>query len=150
MGTLSNTLPSSEGYVAGSRGLIGYLRCSAPGFFYSVGLSPPVAAAAALRAMRAEPKRIAQLADKSKNFLDQAQAAGLDTGRSIGAAILPIMTGGSIRAAEVAERQRRNGVNVQPIGHPSVPERGARLRLFISSLHERVQLAQVAEQMVET
>ena len=56
------------------------------------------------------------------------------------------MTGGSIRAAQVADRLRRQGVNVQPIMHPAVPERSARLRFFISSLHDRAQLARVVDQ----
>ncbi len=151
MGTLSKTLSACGGYVAGSRALIDYLRCSAPGFVYSVGLSPPVAAAAlaALKVMQAEPERVAQLADNAAYFLAQAKAAGLDTGPSIGAAIVPIMTGGSIRAATAAHRLRELGVNVQPIMQPAVPERSARLRFFISSLHSREQLARVVAQTAE-
>jgi len=34
----------------------------------------------------------------------------------------------------------RRGVNVQPILCPAVPERSARLRVFLSSLHEPAQL----------
>ena len=151
MGTLSKTLSSCGGYVAGSKGLIDYLRCSAPGFVYSVGLAPPVAAAAAaaLKIMRDEPERVAQLSENATFFLERARAAGLDTGPSIGAAIVPIMTGGSIRAAQVADRLRRQAVNLQPIIYPAVPERAARLRLFISSLHDRAQLARVTEQIAD-
>ena len=151
MGTLSKTLSACGGYVAGSKALIDYLRCSVPGFVYSVGLSPPVAAAAlaALKVMRAEPERVAQLADNAAFFLAEAKAAGLDTGPSIGAAIVPIMTGGSIRAATAAHRLRELGVNVQPIMQPAVPEKSARLRFFISSLHSREQLARVVAQTAE-
>ena len=59
------------------------------------------------------------------------------------------MTGGSIRAAQVADRLRRQGVNLQPIIYPAVPERAARLRLFISALHDRAQLARVTEQIAD-
>ncbi len=151
MGTLSKTLSACGGYVAGSRALIDYLRCSVPGFVYSVGLSPPVAAAAlaALRVMRSEPERVAQLSENAAFFLAEAKAAGLDTGPSIGAAIVPIMTGGSIRAATAAHRLRELGVNVQPIMQPAVPERSARLRFFISSLHTREQLSRVVAQTAE-
>jgi 8-amino-7-oxononanoate synthase len=99
--------------------------------------------------MRDEPDRVTQLADNAAYFLDQARDAGLDTGTSIGAAIVPVMTGGSIRAAQVADRLHRQGVNVQPIMYPAVPERAARLRFFISSLHDHAQLARVAEQTAE-
>ncbi len=151
MGTLSKTLSACGGYVVGSRTLIDYLRCSAPGFVYSVGLSPPVAAAAlaALKAMRTEPDRVNKLAENAAYFLAQAKAAGLDTGPSIGAAIVPIMTGGSIRAATAAHRLREQGINVQPIMQPAVPERSARLRFFISSLHSKEQLARVVAQTAD-
>ena len=151
MGTLSKTLSSSGGYVAGSHALIDYLRCSAPGFVYSVGLAPPVAAAAlaALQIMRAEPDRVAKLADNAAFFLAQAKAAGLDTGPSIGAGIVPVMTGGSITAGLTADKLRQMGVTVQPIMRPAVPERSARLRFFISALHDREQIARVVAQTAE-
>lgn len=148
MGTLSKSLSSSGGYVAGSHKIIEYLRCSAPGFVYSVGLAPPVAAAAlaALKIMKEEPGRVADLNRNAAYFLAEAKAAGLDTGPSIGAAIVPIMTGGSIRAASAAQRLRDVGINVQPIMQPAVPERSARLRFFISSLHSREQLDRVVHE----
>jgi 8-amino-7-oxononanoate synthase len=146
MGTLSKTLCGSGGYIAGSGALIDYLRHSAPGFVYSVGLSPPVAAAAlaAIEVMRKEPWRVQRLQANGRCFLQAAHAAGLDTGPSIGAAIVSVMVGSSIRAARLAQRLFEAGVNVQPILYPAVPEQGARLRFFISSLHEEAALQRVA------
>ncbi len=46
MGTLSKTLSSCGGYVCGPAVLVEYLKCTAGGFLYSVGMSPPLAAAA--------------------------------------------------------------------------------------------------------
>jgi 8-amino-7-oxononanoate synthase len=151
MGTLSKSLSSCGGYVAGSAELIDYLRCSAPGFVYSVGLPPPVAAAAlaALQILRREPERVAKLAHNAAFFLARAREAGLDTGLSVGAAIVPIMTGSSIRAARAADHLFRAGINVQPIMYPAVQERAARLRFFISSLHSEAQLAHAAVQTAE-
>jgi 8-amino-7-oxononanoate synthase len=151
MGTLSKSLSSCGGYVAGSAALIDYLRCSAPGFVYSVGMPPPVAAAAlaSLQIMRREPERVARLAHNAAFFLARAREAGLDTGLSVGAAIVPIMTGSSIRAARAADYLFRAGINVQPIMYPAVQERAARLRFFISSLHSEAQLAHAAEQTAE-
>ena len=145
MGTLSKTLAGCGGYVAGGREVVDYLRCTAPGFVYSVGLPPPVAAAAleSLRLMQAEPWRVERLARNAALFLAECRAAGLDTGPSVGAAIVPVITGSSIRAARVADTLFRRGVNVQPIVHPAVPERSARLRFFLSSLHEEAQIRRV-------
>jgi 8-amino-7-oxononanoate synthase len=152
MGTLSKTLSGCGGYIAASRELIDYLRYSAPGFVYSVGLPPPVAAAAlaSLEVMAAEPERIAKLQANGARFLAAARALGLDTGPSIGSAIVPIMTGSSIVAARAADALFLKGVNVQPIIYPAVPEQGARLRFFMSSLHETEQLERVAALVAET
>jgi 8-amino-7-oxononanoate synthase len=142
MGTLSKTLCASGGYIAASRALVEFLRYSAPGFVYSVGLSPPVAAAAtaALAAMLAEPWRVARLHANGRLFLETAREAGLDVGGSIGAAIVPIIVGSSILAGRAADLLFQRGVNVQPIVHPAVPERSARLRVFLSSRHEPAQV----------
>ncbi|MGD0105614.1 MAG: aminotransferase class I/II-fold pyridoxal phosphate-dependent enzyme [Rhodopila sp.] len=137
MGTLSKTLSGCGGYIAASHDLVEYLRYSAPGFVYSVGLAPPLAAAslASLEVMREEPWRVQKLNANARLFLQEAQAAGLNTGNSVGAAIVPIILGSSIRAARVADLLFRRGINVQPILHPAVAERSARLRFFLSSLH---------------
>ena len=142
MGTLSKTLCGCGGYIAASREIVEYLRCSAPGFVYSVGMSPPVAAAAAaaLSLMLAEPWRVERLHENGRLFLSEARAAGLGTGASIGAAIVPVVLGSSLKAARVADLLFRRGINAQPILHPAVPERSARLRFFLSSLHEPAQI----------
>ena len=151
MGTLSKTLSGCGGYIAGSGELIEYLKSSAPGFVYSVGLAPPLAAAGleSLRIMHAEPERVAQLQANARHFLEAARANGLDTGPSIGAAIVPIMIGSSIVAARVADRLFDRCINVQPIIYPAVPEQAARLRFFLSSLHDIAQLDRVARAVAE-
>jgi 8-amino-7-oxononanoate synthase len=99
--------------------------------------------------MAAEPARVAKLQANGACFLAAAQAHGLDTGSSIGTAIIPIMTGSSIVAARAADALFQRGINVQPIIYPAVPEQGARLRFFVSSLHEEEQLQHVAEVVAE-
>src|SRR5262249_45210749 len=63
MGTVSKSVAACGGYIAGKQELIDILKYQAPGLVYSVGLSPPLAAAAAaaLRAVESEPERIARL-----------------------------------------------------------------------------------------
>ena len=55
MGTLSKAMGSCGGYIAGSRALINYLRHTVPGFVYSVGMPPPVTAAALAALRRSAP-----------------------------------------------------------------------------------------------
>jgi 7-keto-8-aminopelargonate synthetase-like enzyme len=151
MGTLSKTLSGCGGYIAASAELIDYLKSSAPGFVYSVGLPPPLAAAGleSLRLMHTEPERVAKLQANGRRFLEAARMQGLDTGPSIGAAIVPVMTGSSIVAARAADRLFDLGINVQPIIYPAVPEQAARLRFFLSSLHDSAQLDRVAKAVAD-
>lgn len=145
MGTLSKTLASCGGFIAGSKSLIEVLKYAAPGFVFSVGLLPVTAAAAlaSLRVMREEPERVGRLQSNASSFLEQARAAGLDTGNSGGGAIVPIMIGSMQRAARVTQALFAGGFNVSPIIYPGVPINAARLRFFLTSDH-------TAEQIQET
>lgn len=149
MGTLSKTLSGCGGYIAGSQALIDYLRQSAPGFVYSVGLPPPVAAAAltSLELMHEEPWRVSDLHANGAFFLDAARTAGLDVGSSIGIAVIPVLTGSSIVACRAADALFLAGINVQPIIYPAVPEQSARLRFFLSASHNVEQLKHVVSQV---
>nr|WP_246329318.1 aminotransferase class I/II-fold pyridoxal phosphate-dependent enzyme [Chthonobacter rhizosphaerae] len=137
MGTLSKTLSGCGGYIAGSAALCEYLKVKAPGFVYSVGLSAPLAAAAiaSLQVMTAEPERVKALRRNGERFLAKARDAGLDTGLSEGYAVVPVIVGDSAQAAVLADRVFKRGLNALPIIYPAVPEKSARLRFFITSIH---------------
>jgi 8-amino-7-oxononanoate synthase len=142
MGTLSKTLAACGGYIAGPEPLIEYLKRTAGGFVYSVGMPPAIAAAAlaALELLHSERDRVNRLKANSQLFVGMARKCGLDVGASIGAAIVPVMTGSSVRAVTLSQRLSDQDINVQPIIHPAIPERLARLRFFISSEHSAEQI----------
>ena len=151
MGTLSKTLAACGGYIVGPDPLIDYLRNTAGGFVYSVAMPPAIAAAAlaALETLHAEPERVARLQDNARRFLAAGRAAGLDLGASAGYAIAPVMTGSSLRAVTLSERLFERGINVQPIIHPAIPERLARLRFFVSSEHTEEQIDEAVRATAE-
>lgn len=142
MGTLSKALSGCGGYIAGCQPLIDMVRGNAPGFLYSVGMSPPLAAASltALEILQAEPERVTTLQARGKLFLDTARAAGLNTGTSTGYAVVPIITGSSLKAVRWANALFDEGINVTPVFYPAVEEKAARLRFFICSTHEPEQI----------
>ena len=142
MGTLSKAFASCGGYIAGSRALVEYLKFTAPGFVYSVGMPPASAAAAlaAIRLLRAQPERLVILHQRAALFLRLAKEHGLDTGLSAQSPIIPIIIGGSRECVLLSHRLHQEGINVQPLVHPSVEEHQARLRFFLSSTHTPEQI----------
>ncbi|MCI0599045.1 MAG: aminotransferase class I/II-fold pyridoxal phosphate-dependent enzyme, partial [Beijerinckiaceae bacterium] len=151
MGTLSKTLAGCGGFIAGPIALVEYLKCLSGGFVYSVGLSPPLAAAAsaALAILHREPERVEKLRLVSRHFFESAKAHGWNTGTSAGHAIIPIMTGNSVRAVALSQSLFERGINVQPIIHPAVPERAARLRFFLTSEHRAEQIDETMQAITE-
>jgi 8-amino-7-oxononanoate synthase len=147
MGTLSKTLAGCGGYIAGQAALIEHLKFLAPGFLYSVGMPPPTAAAAlaALQRMLQQPERVAAVQAHGRYFLEQARAAGLDTGSSSGLAVVPVIVGNSARAARLSMALFERGIHVQPILYPAVPEQSARLRFFMSCLHRQEDMQQTIQ-----
>lgn len=151
MGTLSKTLVSCGGYIAGSRALIEYLKYEAPGMVYSVGLpaTATIAALTALELMLEEPERVTALQANGARFRDQAAAAGLDVGTTWGFAVTPVILGDSLQTVMLAERLMKRGFATVPVFPPGVPEKMARIRFFISSSHDRQQIDDVVRALVE-
>ncbi len=142
MGTMSKTLSGCGGYITGCQALVEYLKCMSGGFIYSVGLPPPLAAAslACLQILHREPERVRRLQRNSALFWTQAKARKLDVGLSCGSAVIPVVLGSSLAAVTLSQLLFDRGINVQPIIHPAVPERNARLRFFLSSEHTPEQI----------
>ncbi|QIE55820.1 aminotransferase class I/II-fold pyridoxal phosphate-dependent enzyme [Pikeienuella piscinae] len=151
MGTLSKTLVSCGGYICGSEALIAYLKHKAPGFVFSVGIPAPVAATAtaAVKAMLAEPERVARLRANGLRFRDRAKAAGLDIGLTEGYAVTPVIIGDSPRAVVAADRIFQRGVNALPIIFPAVPEQQARIRFFLTADHTEEQIDRAVDVTAE-
>ena len=151
MGTLSKTFSGCGGYIACKADFVEYLKFTAPGFVYSVGMSPPVAAAAiaSIRVMLREPERVRRLQERGRFFLETARAAGLDVGTSAGFSVVPVITGNSILATRLGNRLLERGINVLPIVYPAVPEKAARLRFFLTCEHEEEQIRDAVKTTAE-
>ena len=139
MGTLSKTLAACGGYIAGDAALVDFLKHAAGGFVYSVGMSPPIAAAAlaALEILHREPDRPARLRERAQPVRRGLPARrGSIIGDSVGEAIIPVMTGefdprrGAQSAAGRAEHQRpadhRPGRSGWPRAAQVLPEQRTR------------------------
>jgi 8-amino-7-oxononanoate synthase len=151
MGTLSKSFASCGGYIAGCQALVEYLKYTAPGFVFSVGMSPPNAAAAlaAIRLLKAEPERAIRLQERAKLFLDLAREKGLNTGLSQNSPVIPIIVGDSLKSIQLSQNLGERGINVPFMIYPSVPQNGARLRFFITCDHTEEQIRFTVETLAE-
>jgi myxalamid-type polyketide synthase MxaB len=147
MGTLSKSFASCGGYIAASKAIVQYLKYTAPGFVYSVGMSPAntVAALAALQLLQQEPDRVAILQARSHLFLKLAQQQNLNTGSSQDSPVIPIIVGEPYKAVKLSRALLKRGVTVQPMVYPSVPYNAARLRFFVTCLHTEAQIRHTIE-----
>lgn len=150
-GTLSKGLGTCGGYLAGKRCLIEYLRYSLPGFVFSVGMSPALAAASleAVRLLRRDSSIVERLHRNIRCFADGARARGLDICLAGETAIIPVLVGRDEDAFLLSNELRRRGVFVPPAVFPAVPKNGARLRFCVISEHEPEQIRYALDTLLE-
>jgi 8-amino-7-oxononanoate synthase len=147
MGTLSKSFASCGGYIAGSKAIVEYLRYTSPGFVFSVGISPPNAAAAlaSIQLLKTVPERVTRLRDRAQLFWKLAQEQGLNIGMSKHTPVIPVIVGDSFKALQLSHSMFQHGINVPFMIYPSVPQNSARLRFFITCLHTEAQIQQTVE-----
>ncbi len=137
MGTLSKTIPSVGGYVAGKKDLITFLRHASRAYIFSAALPPAQAAAAneAFKVILDEPWRIEKLNANTQQFLGGLKDRGFDTMLSE-TAIVPVLCGEDDVAFAMTRHAQKNDVFVLPVVSPAVPVGLARLRATVLAAHE--------------
>jgi len=137
MGTLSKTIPSVGGYVAGNKSLINYLRHASRAYIFSAALPPAQAAASneAFKVILDEPWRVENLKTNTQQFITGLKARGFDT-MLTETAIVPVLCGSDEIAFALTRYSQERGIFVLPVVSPAVPVGLARLRATITATHE--------------
>ena len=137
VGTLSKTIPSVGGYVAGNQELIKFLRHASRAYIFSAALPPAqvAAARAAFEVILDEPWRVAKLRRNTRQFIRGLQQRGFDTMRTE-TAIVPVLCGQDEVAFRMTRDSQLSDVFVLPVVSPAVPPGLARLRATITAAHE--------------
>ena len=150
-GTLSKGLGTCGGYLAGSHAIIDYMRYNLPGFVFSVGISPALAAASleAIRLLQKDHSIVERLHRNIKCFYEEAHKRNLNTCLAGETAILPILVGKDEDAWELSNRLRKKGVIVPPAVYPAVPKNKARLRFCVISEHKPEEIVEALDKLVE-
>ena len=142
MGTLSKALGCCGGYIAASRAIVDYLKYSLPGFVFTAGISPPLAAACkrAVELLQEDPSIVARLHANIAHFIQGAKARGFDTMRAAESAIVPVFVGEDAAAFSASRHMLERGIFVPPAVFPAVARGQSRLRFSISAAHSFAQL----------
>jgi len=137
MGTLSKTIPSVGGYIAGSEDMITFLRHASRAYIFSAALPPAQAAAAneAFKVILDEPWRIEKLNANTQQFIGGLQARGFDT-MNTETAVVPVLCGEDETAFALTRYAQRRDVFMLPVVSPAVPVGLARLRATVLAAHE--------------
>ncbi|MFD3523501.1 aminotransferase class I/II-fold pyridoxal phosphate-dependent enzyme [Streptomyces sp. NPDC058653] len=141
MGTLSKTVPSAGGYVAGSADLIFALKNNARGWMFSAAVTPAqvAAAKAAIEVMEAAPSLTRELRTKTSRYREQLRALGFDTLASE-TPVVPVICASADQAGTMARLCQQDGLFVQPIVYPAVPRALPRLRTIVNLGHSDADL----------
>ena len=143
MGTLSKSLGSLGGYVAGSITLIDFLRNRAASWIYTTGLSPAdtAAAIAAIEIVQHEPQRREKLWQNVALFKQLIQQRSLELLPSE-SAIVCLQLPDVETALRIGQTLKDAGIFAPAIRPPTVPT--SRIRMTIMATHDRQHIEQLA------
>ena len=147
-GSMSKSLASTGGFVAGDRAYIEYLRTHGKHTIFSASLSPSqtAAASAALDVLQTEPEHLERLWKNQKRYLALLTSLGLDTWGSETPAV-PIVIGDKQRAYAFWQALLEKGVFTVMSIAPAVPPGKDLIRTAISAGHTDEQIDRIGEAM---
>jgi 7-keto-8-aminopelargonate synthetase-like enzyme len=147
-GSMSKSLASTGGFVAGKRDYIEYLRTHGKHTIFSASLSPSQSAAAlaSLEVMQAEPEHQERLWANTRRYTAILKSLGLDTWGSETPAV-PVVIGDKMRAYKFWQALLEKGVFTVLSTAPAVPPGKDLIRTAISAGHTDEQIDRIGEAM---
>lgn len=146
MSTFSKSFASLGGFLTGDEDVIHYVKHMGRSMIFSASMPPAntAAALAALDVMRSEPERVQRLAQIAERMRTEYQRLGFNTGPTQ-SPIIPIIIGDDMRTFMTWKLLFENGVFVNPVISPAVPEGLQLLRTSYMATHTDEQLDQVLD-----
>lgn len=150
-GTLSKSLASIGGFIAGPAEVIDWIRFNARSILFSAAIAPASLAAgeAALHILMAEPQRVATLREAARLWRAELRAHALAVSAT-GGPIVPIYLADDLACLQAARRLLDRGIYVNAVVAPSAPRGKALLRTCVTALHEAADLSWAAGVIAET
>jgi len=147
-GSMSKSLASTGGFVAGDRAYIEYMRTHGKHTIFSASLSPSqtAAAMASLDVMQSEPEHQERLWANTRRYSAMLKSLGLDTWGSETPAV-PVVIGDKMRAYRFWQALLEKGVFTVLSTAPAVPPGKDLIRTAISAGHTNEQIDRIGEAM---
>ena len=141
MGTFSKSLASIGGFIAANKSVIEYLKHHARSLIFSASISPAATASvlAALKIIKREPERMANLWELTHYSLDRLHSLGFDTGVSC-TPIIPIYIRDDIKTFQLSKMLLDEGIFVNPVTSPAVAKEDTLIRFSLMATHTKDQI----------
>jgi 8-amino-7-oxononanoate synthase len=151
MGTFSKSLASLGGFIASDNDTVEYLMHTSRTLMFSASISPSnvAAARAALKIMKREPDRIEQLWENTHRMRAGLESLGFDTGSSE-TPIIAVRVGDTLTTFRMCTLLHREGIFVNPVVAPAVPEGDCLLRISLMATHTAGQVDFALEKLEKT
>ena len=160
-GTLGKAFGLQGGYVAGRKDFLDAIRSLAPGFIFTTSLSPVICAGAltSVKYVREHNDLRNQIKERSSKTKIELSKVGINVLKN-NSHIVPVIIGDPIKCKKISDDLLyKDGIYVQPINYPTVPEGTERLRFtpgplhtdsMISEMVAKLKNAMITNQVLET
>ena len=150
MSSLSKSIPSAGGYIAGDGDLVTFLKHASRAFVFSAALPPASAAAAsaAFDVIEAEPERVARVQSNARRLRAMLRQGGLPI-RDDPTPIIPVITGSDEAAMRMSRELFDRGFFVPPVVSPAVPPGSSRLRVTVTAAHTEAEVDAIGSAVVQ-
>jgi 8-amino-7-oxononanoate synthase len=151
MGTFSKSLASLGGFIASDDDTIEFLMHTSRTLMFSASISPSnvAAAQAALTIMKREPERIEQLWENTHRMQAGLHSLGFHTGSSE-TPIIAVRVGDTLTTFRMCALLHEEGVFVNPVVAPAVPEGDCLIRISLMATHTAGQVDFALEKLEKT
>ena len=136
-GTLGKAFGLQGGYVAGKKDFLDAIRSLAPGFIFTTSISPVICAGAisSVRFVKEHNYLREEIKERSLKTKTELQKVGVNILEN-SSHIVPVIIGDPLKCKTISdELLNEDGLYVQPINYPTVPEGTERLRFTPGPLH---------------
>ena len=146
MSTFSKSFASLGGFIAGDEEVVHYIKHTARSLIFSASI-PAANAAAALAALdiiRTEPERVDRVNAIAERVRKEMRAMGFNVAESV-TPIIPVIIGDDQKTFATWKALFANGVFVNPVISPAVPQGSQLLRTSYMATHTDEQVDRVME-----